>query len=44
MEPLNREQLDQLAEDIAFVKKAIEKNSSIYSGSIFVLSLRLMAF
>ena len=43
MEPLNREQLDQLAEDIAFVKKAIEKNSSILQRIDFRSSLRLMA-
>jgi hypothetical protein len=43
MEALNREQLDQLAEDIAFVKKAIEKNSSILQRIDFRSSLRLMA-
>ena len=43
MDALNREQLDQLAEDIAFVKKAIEKNSSILQRIDFRSSLRLMA-
>ena len=43
MEALNREQLDQLAEDIAFVKKAIEKNSSILQRIDFRSSLRLLA-
>jgi magnesium-transporting ATPase (P-type) len=42
MDALNREQLDQLAEDIAFVKKAIEKNSSIVQRIDFRSSLRLM--
>ena len=43
METLNQEQLDQLAEDITFVKKAIEKNSSILKRIDFRSSLRLMA-
>ncbi len=43
METLNPEQVGQLAEDIAFVKKAIEKNSSILQRIDFRSSLRLMA-
>jgi hypothetical protein len=42
MEALNREQVDRLAEDIAFVKKAIEKNSSIVQRMDFRSSLRLV--
>jgi hypothetical protein len=42
MEALSREQVDKLAEDIAFVKKAIEKNSSILQRIDFRSSLRLI--
>jgi hypothetical protein len=42
METLSREQVDRLAEDIAFVKKAIEKNSSILRQIDFRSSLRLV--
>jgi hypothetical protein len=41
MDTLSREQMDQLAEDISFVKKAIEKNSSILNRINFRQSLRL---
>jgi uncharacterized membrane protein YjjP (DUF1212 family) len=43
MADLSREHIDQLAEDIAFVKKAIEKNSSILQRIDLRSSLRLMA-
>ena len=42
MEALTREQVDQLAEDFAFVKKAIEKNSAILQRIDFRFSLRLV--
>jgi|WetSurMetagenome_2_1015567.scaffolds.fasta_scaffold00061_29 hypothetical protein len=41
MDSLSSEQLEQLARDIAFVKKAIEKNSSILNRIDFRGSLRL---
>ena len=41
MDTLSREQIDRLAEDISFVKKAIEKNSSILNQIDFRSSLRL---
>jgi hypothetical protein len=41
MENLSREQIDQLAQDISFVKKAIEKNASILNRIDFRSSLRL---
>jgi hypothetical protein len=43
MDALSREQIDRLAEDISFVKKAIEKNSSILQRIDFRSSLRLVA-
>jgi hypothetical protein len=42
MDALSREQVDRLAEDISFVKKAIEKNSSILRQIDFRSSLRLV--
>jgi hypothetical protein len=42
MDALSREQVDRLAEDISFMKKAIEKNSSILKQIDFGASLRLM--
>jgi hypothetical protein len=42
MDTLSREQVDRLAEDIAFMKKAIEKNSSVLQQIDFGASLRLM--
>jgi hypothetical protein len=42
MDAISRDQIDQLAEDISFVKKAIEKNSSILRQIDFRSSLRLM--
>jgi len=42
MDTLSREQVDKLAEDISFVKKAIEKNSSILRQIDFRTSLRLV--
>ncbi|HUI91703.1 MAG TPA: hypothetical protein VLX68_05575 [Chitinivibrionales bacterium] len=41
MDTLSREQLDQLTQDITFVRKAIEKNSSILNQIDFRGSLRL---
>jgi hypothetical protein len=41
MDSLSREQIDQLAQDISFVKKAIEKNSSILNQIDFRSSLRI---
>jgi hypothetical protein len=43
MDALSREQVDQLAEDISYVKKAIEKNSSILQRIDFPSSLRLVS-
>jgi uncharacterized membrane-anchored protein len=43
MDALSREQIDRLAEDISFVKKAIEKNTSILRQIDFRSSLRLVA-
>jgi hypothetical protein len=43
MDALSREQIDQLAEDISFVKKAIEKNTSILQRIDFRSSLRLVS-
>jgi hypothetical protein len=43
MDTLSREQVDKLAEDISFVKKAIEKNSSILRQIDFRSSLRLVS-
>ena len=40
MDAISREQVDKLAEDISFVKKAIEKNSSILRQIDFRRSLR----
>jgi hypothetical protein len=40
MDAISREQVDKLAEDISFVKKAIEKNSSILRLIDFKRSLR----
>jgi hypothetical protein len=42
MDVISREQVDKLAEDISFVKKAIEKNSSILRQIDFRSSLRLV--
>jgi hypothetical protein len=42
MDAISREQVDKLAEDISFVKKAIEKNSSILKLIDFRRSLRLV--
>jgi hypothetical protein len=42
MDAISREQVDKLAEDISFVKKAIEKNSSILRQIDFRTSLRLV--
>ena len=42
MDTLSREQIDRLAEDISFVKKAIEKNSTILQQIDFRSSLRLV--
>jgi hypothetical protein len=42
MEQLTREKVDRLAEDIAFVRKAIEKNSSILQQIDFRKSLRMV--
>jgi hypothetical protein len=42
MDTISRQQVDQLAEDIAFVKKAIEKNSSILQRMDFRSSFRLV--
>jgi hypothetical protein len=41
MESLTKEQLDQLTQDISFVRKAIEKNSSILNQIDFRSSMRL---
>jgi hypothetical protein len=41
MDAISRDQIDQLAQDISFVKKAIEKNSSILNQIDFRSSLRL---
>ena len=41
MEDLSREQISQIAEDISFVKRAIEKNASILNRIDFRTSLRL---
>jgi hypothetical protein len=43
MDALSRKTVDQLAEDISFVKKAIEKNSSILQQIDFRSSLRLVS-
>jgi hypothetical protein len=42
MNAISRQQVDKLAEDISFVKKAIEKNSSILRQIDFRASLRLV--
>jgi hypothetical protein len=41
MDAVSKNQIDQLAQDISFVKKAIEKNSSILNQIDFRSSLRL---
>ncbi|HMD68671.1 MAG TPA: hypothetical protein VKF42_07285 [Chitinivibrionales bacterium] len=43
MDTLSKDQIDQLAQDISFVKKAIEKSSSILRQIDFRSSLRLAA-
>jgi hypothetical protein len=43
MDALSRDQMDQMAEDISYVKKAIEKNISILRQIDFRSSLRLVS-